>query len=156
MLSENGIWHLDLKNGSGAAGQGEPASGASDVTFVMTSDMFVDMFAGKVNPTTAFMMGKMKIKGDIGKAMKLEKLMKNMKKQPAPSSSSASPSGSPLERTFASIQAMLSPDTVSSIGAVYAFDLKGEFCYFYSIFLRNVLIRGTSYYSYKVITEMSN
>ena len=79
-LIDNGKWHLDLKNGAGAAGEGDPASGSSDVTFIMTSDMFVDMFAGKVNPTTAFMTGKMKLKGDLGKAMKLEKLMKKMQK----------------------------------------------------------------------------
>ena len=79
-FADNGKWHLDLKNGSGAAGEGDPPSGASDVTFIMTSDMLVDMFAGKVNPTSAFMMGKMKVKGDVGKAMKLEKLMKKMQK----------------------------------------------------------------------------
>ena len=79
VVTESGVWHLDLKNGSGAAGQGEPSNSA-DVTFVMTTAMFVDMFAGKLNPTTAFMTGKMKLKGDLGKAMKLEKLMKKMQK----------------------------------------------------------------------------
>ena len=33
------------------------------------------MFAGKTNPTTAFMSGKLKLSGDVTKAMKLEKLM---------------------------------------------------------------------------------
>ena len=37
------------------------------------------MFSGALNPTTAFMSGQMKIKGDIAKAMKLESLMKQMK-----------------------------------------------------------------------------
>ena len=76
-----GEFHLDLKNGSGAAGQGPPPQGEANVTFSMTPDMFVQMFKGKVNPTTAFMTGKMKIKGDLGLAMKLEKLMKKMKSQ---------------------------------------------------------------------------
>ena len=71
---------MDLKNGSGSAGEGQPSSGAGDVTFTMTSDMFVSMFAGKLNPTTAFMTGKLKLKGELGKAMKLEKLMKDMPK----------------------------------------------------------------------------
>ena len=50
VVTESGVWHLDLKNGSGAAGQGEPSNSA-DVTFVMTTAMFVDMFAGKLNPS---------------------------------------------------------------------------------------------------------
>ena len=33
--------------------------------------------------------------------------------------------GSPLDSTFATLQSMLSTDIVSSIGAVYTFDLKG-------------------------------
>jgi len=36
------------------------------------------MFAGKLSPTTAFMLGKLKIKGNMGLAMKLEKLLKKM------------------------------------------------------------------------------
>ena len=69
---------MDLKNGSGSTGKGEAPSGA-DVTFIMDSTGFVDMFKGKLNPTSAFMTGKMKIKGDLGLAMKLEKLMKKAK-----------------------------------------------------------------------------
>ena len=69
-------WYLDLKNDSGSAGQGEPPVGDPDVTFTMTSDNLVKMFKGKLNPTSAFMTGKMKIKGDLSLAMKLEKLMK--------------------------------------------------------------------------------
>ena len=42
-----GKWHLDLKNGSGSAGKGESPDG-SDITFIMSEDMFVKMFAGKV------------------------------------------------------------------------------------------------------------
>lgn len=37
------------------------------------------MFKGELKATSAFMSGKLKIKGDIGKAMKLEKLMGNVK-----------------------------------------------------------------------------
>ncbi|XP_032522736.2 hydroxysteroid dehydrogenase-like protein 2 isoform X1 [Danaus plexippus] len=75
---EEGIWHLDLKNGDGACGQGEPKH-APDATLTMDSTNFADMFAGKLKPTTAFMMGKLKIKGDMQKAMKLEKMMKSLK-----------------------------------------------------------------------------
>ncbi|XP_026324742.1 hydroxysteroid dehydrogenase-like protein 2 isoform X2 [Hyposmocoma kahamanoa] len=75
---EEGVWHLDLKNGDGACGKGEPKA-APDATLTMDSGNFADMFAGKLKPATAFMMGKLKIKGDLQKAMKLEKMMKSLK-----------------------------------------------------------------------------
>ncbi|CAB3224423.1 unnamed protein product [Arctia plantaginis] len=75
---EEGVWHIDLKNGAGACGQGEP-SNAPDATLTMDTQNFADMFTGKLKPTTAFMMGKLKISGDLQKAMKLEKMMKSLK-----------------------------------------------------------------------------
>lgn len=67
---------VDLKSGTGSVGKGEPPEGsAPDVTFSMDTDSLIKMFAGSLKPTAAFMSGKMKIKGDMGKAMKLEKLM---------------------------------------------------------------------------------
>ena len=69
---------MDLKNGSGAVGTGESPTPA-DVTMTMEGDAFNQMFAGKLNATSAFMTGKLKIAGDLGKAMKLEKLMGQMK-----------------------------------------------------------------------------
>ena len=73
-------WYLDLKNGSGACGKGSPASEA-DATLSMTSNNFQKMFAGQLKPTTAFMSGRLKISGNMGKAMKLEKLMGQMQKR---------------------------------------------------------------------------
>lgn len=75
---EAGHWYLDLKNGSGSCGRGDPPSTA-DVTFIMTTDNFFKMFTGSLKPTTAFMTGKMKLTGDMGKAMKLESLMGKLK-----------------------------------------------------------------------------
>ncbi|XP_076029048.1 hydroxysteroid dehydrogenase like 2 isoform X3 [Oratosquilla oratoria] len=75
---EPGKWYLDLKNGSGSCGPGDPPATA-DVKFTMNSGDFFKMFTGSLKPTTAFMMGKMKLSGDMGKAMKLEKLMGKMK-----------------------------------------------------------------------------
>lgn len=72
--AEEGHWYLDLKNGAGSAGKGESPSPA-DATLIMDSQDFVKMFQGKLKATAAFMTGKLKIKGDMGKAMKLEKLM---------------------------------------------------------------------------------
>uniref|UniRef100_A0A2A4JFS3 Hydroxysteroid dehydrogenase-like protein 2 n=1 Tax=Heliothis virescens TaxID=7102 RepID=A0A2A4JFS3_HELVI len=77
---EEGVWHIDLKNGDGQCGQGEPKN-PPDATLTMDGQHFAEMFAGKLKPTTAFMMGKLKIKGDIQKAMKLEKMMKSLQKK---------------------------------------------------------------------------
>jgi len=75
---EPGTWFLDLKNGAGAAGQGDSGDAKPDVVMSMTSDNFTKMFSGKLKPSTAFMMGKLKIQGDMTMAIKLEKLMKKM------------------------------------------------------------------------------
>ena len=45
----------------------------------MKSDDFIKMASGQLKPTTAFMTGKLKIKGDMGAAMKLEKVLLSVK-----------------------------------------------------------------------------
>ncbi|XP_053692495.1 hydroxysteroid dehydrogenase-like protein 2 [Sabethes cyaneus] len=75
---EAGIWFADLKNGTGKVGKGKPPVDA-DATLTMDSKHFFDMFSGKLKPASAFMTGKLKIKGDLQKAMKLEKLMGGLK-----------------------------------------------------------------------------
>ncbi|WP_025026566.1 SCP2 sterol-binding domain-containing protein [Caldalkalibacillus mannanilyticus] len=45
-------------------------------TFVLSDKNFVKLVEGNLNPTTAFMMGKIKIKGDLSAAMKLQSLLK--------------------------------------------------------------------------------
>jgi len=67
-------WYLDLKNGAGACGKGASPS-TVDASFKMSSANFGKMFAGQLKPTAAFMTGRLKIEGNMGKAMKLEKLM---------------------------------------------------------------------------------
>ncbi|XP_031165388.1 hydroxysteroid dehydrogenase-like protein 2 [Sander lucioperca] len=74
-----GVWFLDLKSGSGSAGQGQPSAKA-DVVMTMDSNDFSKMFAGQLKPTMAFMSGKLRIKGDMTLAIKLEKLMSRMGK----------------------------------------------------------------------------
>uniref|UniRef100_A0A0B7B4E2 Hydroxysteroid dehydrogenase-like protein 2 n=1 Tax=Arion vulgaris TaxID=1028688 RepID=A0A0B7B4E2_9EUPU len=74
---EEGAWYLNLKSGTGAVGQGSMDS--PDCVMNLDSQLFLDMFAGKSSATTAFMSGKLKINGDMGAAMKLERLMKKMK-----------------------------------------------------------------------------
>ncbi|XP_039287045.1 hydroxysteroid dehydrogenase-like protein 2 isoform X2 [Nilaparvata lugens] len=76
--SEQGMWYIDLKGGKGSAGKGEP-SNAADATLTMDSNDFYKMFSGKLKPAAAFMTGKLKISGNLQKAMKLEKLMSALK-----------------------------------------------------------------------------
>uniref|UniRef100_A0A8C1QNG8 Hydroxysteroid dehydrogenase-like protein 2 n=2 Tax=Cyprinus carpio TaxID=7962 RepID=A0A8C1QNG8_CYPCA len=73
-----GVWYIDLKNDAGSAGSGDPPVKA-DVVMALDSADFIKMFGGKLKPTMAFMSGKLKIKGDMGLAIKLEKMMAMMK-----------------------------------------------------------------------------
>ncbi|KAM7435537.1 Hydroxysteroid dehydrogenase-like protein 2 [Porites harrisoni] len=76
---EPGVWFVDLKNNSGSVGSGSFPGGDANCTMNLDSEDFVKMFKGELNPTQAFMGGKLKIKGDMMLAMKLEKLMGKMK-----------------------------------------------------------------------------
>uniref|UniRef100_A0A8D8T4W3 Hydroxysteroid dehydrogenase-like protein 2 n=1 Tax=Cacopsylla melanoneura TaxID=428564 RepID=A0A8D8T4W3_9HEMI len=73
-----GSWHIDLKTGAGSSGKGKPSS-AADATLAMSEKNFIGLFQGKLKPTSAFMTGKLKISGNLQKAMKLEKLMGALK-----------------------------------------------------------------------------
>lgn len=67
-----------MKNNNGKCGQGEP-SNKPDAILTMDSDNFFKLFSGQLKPTTAYMLGKLKISGNLQKAMKLEKLMGGLK-----------------------------------------------------------------------------
>ncbi|KAF5293756.1 hypothetical protein FQA39_LY03241 [Lamprigera yunnana] len=75
---EANTWYIDLKSGSGSCGLGQPPTQA-DATLTMDSRHFFDMFNGKIKPATAFMTGKLKIAGNLQKALKLDKLMGYLK-----------------------------------------------------------------------------
>ena len=62
------VYELDLKNGKGNVQEGRPKK--CDATFTMTDDDFEAVCMGKMNGQTAFMTGKMKIKGNLAKATK--------------------------------------------------------------------------------------
>jgi len=75
---EAGTWYVDLKNAPGKAGKGKPDF-TPDATLTMDSKDFFNMLSGQLKPANAFLGGKLKISGDMRKAMKMEKLMSAMK-----------------------------------------------------------------------------
>jgi putative sterol carrier protein len=66
-----GAWTVAIADGTIQVTEG--ASDA-DCTFSASEESFQKIVAGEQNPTTAYMTGKLKIKGDMGAAMKLQKL----------------------------------------------------------------------------------
>ena len=49
--------------------------GAADVTIAASLQTFRDMFEGGLSPTAAYMTGRIRIDGDMGRAMKLGQLL---------------------------------------------------------------------------------
>lgn len=49
--------------------------GAADCTITMSRDDFEALIAGELNPTAAFMQGKLRVDGDMSVAMQLSQLM---------------------------------------------------------------------------------
>jgi putative sterol carrier protein len=66
-----GTWTVALADGKLTVTEG---SGDGDCTISASEENFQKIVAGEQNPTTAYMTGKLKIKGDMGAAMKLQKL----------------------------------------------------------------------------------
>lgn len=58
-----------------ADGEVTTDDGDADCTIAASMDTFHDMFNGDLDPTAAFMTGKIKIDGDMGVAMKLGQLL---------------------------------------------------------------------------------
>jgi len=66
-----GLWKVDVDDGAVSVSEG---GGDADVTITTSEETFEKIVAGEQNPTSAYMTGKLKIKGDMGAAMKLQKL----------------------------------------------------------------------------------
>jgi putative sterol carrier protein len=66
-----GQWKVDVDEGKVTVTEG---GGDADATIQATQETFQKIVAGEQNPTSAYMTGKLKIKGDMGAAMKLQKL----------------------------------------------------------------------------------
>ena len=66
-----GTWKVDVDDGAVSVTEG---GGDADVTINASQETFEQIIAGEQNPTSAYMTGKLKIKGDMGAALKLQKL----------------------------------------------------------------------------------
>jgi putative sterol carrier protein len=67
-----GQWTVRVNDGAVKVEEG--ASDDVDCTLSASEETFGAIVAGEQNPTTAYMTGKLKIKGDMSAAMKLQKL----------------------------------------------------------------------------------
>ena len=70
-ITDAGQWTIAGGDGGLTVTEG---LGDADATFITSEETFMRIVNGEQNPTTAYMTGKMKVKGDIGAAMKLSKL----------------------------------------------------------------------------------
>ena len=68
------IFQLQLKDGQGKILERVQAD--PNCTLIMSYENFQKFLAGKLNGMTAFMTGKLKIQGDLTKALKLESIVK--------------------------------------------------------------------------------
>ncbi|KIW08905.1 uncharacterized protein PV09_00824 [Verruconis gallopava] len=68
-------WHVDLKK-TGNVGTGEaPAGEKADVILLLSDEDFGKLLSGTGNPQSLFMSGKLKVRGDIMKATKLQPVL---------------------------------------------------------------------------------
>jgi len=66
-----GMWFVTVEDGAVSVREGE---GDADCTISASEENFQKILSGEQNATSAYMTGKLKIKGDMGAAMKLQKL----------------------------------------------------------------------------------
>ena len=66
---QGGTWNAVIKDGTCAVNPGTAA--APSLTLSMSSQDWLDMVGGKLSGQMAFMSGKLKLKGDMGLAMKI-------------------------------------------------------------------------------------
>ncbi|WP_462408735.1 SCP2 sterol-binding domain-containing protein [Neobacillus sp. Marseille-QA0830] len=71
---DGGQYQLRFQDGKASVEAG--ADTPADCTLSMSLASFHDFMLGKLNGTVAFMTGKLKIKGDIGKALKIESILR--------------------------------------------------------------------------------
>jgi putative sterol carrier protein len=66
---QGGTWHAVIKDSTCSVNPGAAAS--PNLTLTMSAQDWLDMVSGKLSGQMAFMSGKLKLKGDMGLAMKI-------------------------------------------------------------------------------------
>ncbi|KAF2231663.1 sterol-binding-like protein [Viridothelium virens] len=83
-LKNNGqeeSWYIDLKE-KGVVGKGAaPPGGKANVTLVLSDADFAKLISGSANAQKLFMSGKLKVRGDVMKATKMEPILKKAQSQ---------------------------------------------------------------------------
>ncbi|KAM0706332.1 hypothetical protein Q7P35_005658 [Cladosporium inversicolor] len=73
---EQQSWHIDLKE-TGTVGKGlAPEGKKPGVNLILADEQFAKLVAGKANAQKLYMSGKLKVKGDVMKATKMEPILK--------------------------------------------------------------------------------
>jgi putative sterol carrier protein len=70
-IDDAGTWLVEVDDGKVSVSENE---GEADTTISTSTETFMKIASGEQNPTSAYMSGKLKVKGDMGQAMKLQKL----------------------------------------------------------------------------------
>jgi putative sterol carrier protein len=70
-----GKWWLKIHDGKAESGKGD-APEPPKLTLLADSRDWVNIMTGKLDGTSAFMQGKLKIKGDMGLAIKMQSLFR--------------------------------------------------------------------------------
>lgn len=76
-LLDDEKFYVDWKNGAGSVGIGEPPMDKKpDVTFTLRKEWLIKVLNREVTPASTFMSGKVKVMGDLSKALKLEEVLR--------------------------------------------------------------------------------
>jgi len=70
---EGGSWVIDLASDDKGVREGEEDTAQCIIS--MTAPDFMSMIQGSLNPQMAFMTGKLRVKGDMGLALKLQSIL---------------------------------------------------------------------------------
>ncbi len=70
-IKDVGAWTVAVDDGTIAVSEG---AGDADCTISASEETLLKIISGEQNATTAYMTGKLKIDGDMGAALKLQKL----------------------------------------------------------------------------------
>ena len=68
-----GTWRVDVDDGTVKVAE-DGGDADADATIAASEETFQQIASGDLNATTAYMTGKLKVRGDMGAAMKLSRL----------------------------------------------------------------------------------